>query len=72
MVQPRRRPRLAAEALQAGRVAGDGQGQHLESDASSQGLLLGLVDDAHAAPADLAQDAVIPQALQRRPRGMEP
>src|SRR2546430_12975672 len=32
--------------------------QHLEGDVPAQRLLLGLVHDAHAAPADLAEDAI--------------
>ena len=42
--------------------------QHLEGDVPAQRDLLGLVDDAHAAAADLADDAVVAQALQRRQR----
>ena len=38
-------------------------GQHLEGDAPAQGLLLGLVDDAHAAAADLAEDAVVAEPV---------
>ena len=40
--------------------------QDLQGHAAAQRLLLGLVDDAHAAPADLADDPVVPQLLQRR------
>src|SRR5262249_25493987 len=45
-------------------VAGAGPGQHLEGDAPAQGLLLGLVNHAHAAAADLAQDAVVADLFQ--------
>ena len=45
-------------------------GQDLERDASAERLLLGLVDDAHAAPADLAEDAVVAEPLQPR-RGVD-
>ena len=38
--------------------------QHLQRHPPAQRLLLGLVDDAHAAPADLAEDAVVAQPLQ--------
>jgi hypothetical protein len=33
---------------------------------AAEGKLLGRVDDAHAAPAHLAQDLVAPQLLQRQ------
>jgi hypothetical protein len=65
VVQPRRRPSLA---LEAPHLAGVGQGahrQHLEGDAAAQGFLLSLVDHPHAAPPDLADDAVLPQPPAR-------
>ena len=43
--------------------------EHLQGHAAAQRLLLGLVDDPHAAPADLAEDAVVAQPLQPGPRG---
>jgi hypothetical protein len=64
VVHPRRCLGLALEADLCRVVARTGRGQHLESDAPAEGLLLGLVDDAHAAPADLAQDAVVAHLLQ--------
>ena len=39
-------------------------GQDLQRHAAAQRLLLGLVDHAHAAAADLAEDAVVAQPLQ--------
>ena len=50
---------LAAEPLQDHPVAGDLPRQDLERDPAAQRDLLGLVDDAHAAPADLAEDPVV-------------
>ena len=41
-------------------------GQDLQGHVAAQRLLLGLVDDAHAAAADLAEDAEVAQLLQRR------
>ncbi len=40
--------------------------QHFEGDVASQRDLLGLIDDAHAAAADFAQNAKIAQLLRRR------
>ena len=47
------------EALQLPRVEHGGERQHLERDAAAERNLLGLVDDAHAAAADLAEDAEV-------------
>ena len=69
MVQPRRGPRLAAEPLQQLRVPSRAGRQDLQGHAAAQRLLLGLVDDAHAAPADLAEDPVVAQLPQGRGRG---
>ena len=68
VVQPGRGPRLAAEPLQAPGVAGDRVGQDLQGDVPAQRQLLGLVDDAHAAAADLAEDAVVADPLRRARR----
>ena len=46
--------------------------QDLERDVPAQALLHRLVDDAHAAAGDLAQDAVVAQPLGDRPRGLRP
>ena len=43
-------------------------GQHLERDVTAQRHLLGLVDDAHAPLADLAEDAKIAELPQRGSR----
>ncbi len=70
VVQPRRGAGLALEAEHLLRVGQGRIGQDLERDASAQRLLLGLVDDPHAAAAHLAEDAVIAQSLQPR-RGVD-
>ena len=54
------------EALQLLLVEHRGERQHLQRDAAAERDLLGLVDDAHAAAADLAQDSKI---AQRGPGG---
>jgi hypothetical protein len=59
VVQPRRRTGLAAEALQADEVRRRLGRQHLQGDVAAQRLLLRFVNDAHAAAAHLAQDAVV-------------
>ena len=61
VVQPRRRLRLAAEPLQGQAVVRNLAGQDLERHPAAQADLLGLVDDPHPAPADLAEDAVVAQ-----------
>ena len=48
--------RKRASASAAGMAAGQ---DHLQGDQAVQARLPGLVDDAHAAPAQLAQDFVI-------------
>jgi hypothetical protein len=68
VVQPRRGPGLVVEALQLPRVERAGERQHLERYPPAQRQLLRLVDDAHAAAAHLADEAEIPQLLQRRRR----
>src|SRR5947207_1039401 len=50
---------LGLEPLQLPRVQRGGERQHLERDAAVQRDLLGLVDDAHAAAAELAEDAEV-------------
>jgi hypothetical protein len=65
VVQPGRRPRLALEAAQ---LLGVGEGvrrQDLEGHAPAERLLLGLVDDPHAAVADFTKDAEVAQLLGR-------
>src|SRR5262249_52169060 len=68
VVQPTRRLRLALEPPLGAGVRQNWSRQDLEGDVASQGELLGLVDDAHAAVADLANDPEVPQPLQRRQR----
>ena len=64
VVQPGRRLRLALEPPHLLGVQQRAGREHLQGHAPAQRLLLGLVDDAHAAPADLAEDAVVAQPLQ--------
>ncbi len=61
MVQPGRSPRLALEPQDLLGIGEGRIGEDLERDAPAKRLLLGLVDHAHAAAADLAEDAVIAQ-----------
>ncbi len=64
VVQPPGRLGLAAEAGQVRRVQERRGRQHLESNVPAERFLLRLVNDAHAAPAHLTQDAVVAEALQ--------
>ncbi len=64
VVQPRRGTRLALESLHLLRGGESRIGQDLQGYPPAQRLLLGLVDHAHAAAADLAEDAVIAQPFQ--------
>ena len=72
VVQPRRGPGLAVEPADLLGGPGDARGQHLQGDVPAERLLLGLVDDAHAAAADLAEDAVVAQPLEGGPRPARP
>jgi hypothetical protein len=63
MVQSSGGLRLAVEAGHALGIEERGRGQDLERDAAAERLLLGLVDDAHPAPADLADDPIIGEPL---------
>ena len=65
VVQLRRRLGLVLEALQLPGVQRRRERQHLEGDAPAQRQLHRLVDDAHAAAADLADDAEIAERLRR-------
>src|SRR5947209_556834 len=65
VVKPGSRPRLLAKALQSARVGPERKRQQFQGDTSSERSLLGLVDEAHAATADLAQDSIIAN-LRRR------
>ena len=63
VVQACRRARLPLEPLPLLPVGEHLSGQDLQRHVPAQRDLFGLVDDPHAAAADLAQDAVIAQAL---------
>ena len=64
VVQPRRRARLELESLHLHRVDPAVQRQDLQGDPPPQRLLHRLVDHAHAAPADLAEDAILAEPLE--------
>ena len=66
VVELRRGPGLALESPAGPGVAEHLRGQDLERHMPPQRDLLGLVDDAHPAPADLADDAVVAELLQGR------
>ena len=66
VVQPRRRLRLPAEPLQRLGIMRDLVGQYLQRHPAAQADLLGLVDDPHAAPADLAHDPILAELAQGR------
>ena len=57
------RRRVALKVLPLARVQGVGERKHLHGHAPPERELDGLVDDAHAAPADLAQDAIVADLL---------
>jgi hypothetical protein len=61
-----RRFGLPLEAPLGPGVGQQALGQHLERDVPVEGNLLGLVDDAHTALADFAEDAKIAELLQSR------
>ena len=63
VVERRGRARLALEALEGGRVGGELGGQELERDVPAELRVLGLVDDAHAAAAELRDDPVVGDGL---------
>ncbi len=65
VVQPARGLGLALEPLDLFGVVQGARRQHLERDATAQQLLFGLVNDAHPAAADLADD---PETGDRRER----
>ena len=64
VVQLGRRLGFAGEPLGRFRVGQELAGQHLDGHAAAQRHLLGLVDDSHAAPADLPHDPVVPEPLR--------
>ena len=63
MVQAAGRPRFAEESPAVRIVEPRVTGQHFHRHATAKRFLHGLVDDAHAAAADLSQDAEVAQAL---------
>ena len=69
VVQPCSGPRLTLEAGQLAGVEQGVVGQDLQGHVPAERLLLGLVDDAHAAPAYFAEDAEVAQSLQPPARG---
>ncbi len=66
MVQAGRGTSLTLEPFAQPWVGSHLHEQHLEGDAPTERFLFGLVHHAHAAAADLAQDAVVAQALRHR------
>ncbi len=58
---------FALEAFAPGGAAEIQVGQHLDGDAPAEGFLLGLIDDAHAAVAEFADDAEITKPLDGGP-----
>ncbi len=65
VVQPRRGAGLAAKPLERRPVRRHMPGQHFEGHPPAERNLLGLINDTHAAPADLSQNPVITDLLQR-------
>ena len=61
VVQLAGRAGFVAEACQAALIEHRREGQHLQGHAAAERDLLGFVDDAHAAAADLADDAEVAQ-----------
>src|SRR4029453_9424918 len=59
MIERRGRPRLESEALRGLRVALQVGWQELQRDVPAKRQILGLIDDAHAARADAAQDPIV-------------
>ena len=74
MVQRRRHPGFAQEALRAGPIEAVLGAQELERDRAMQLDVLGLEDDAHAAGAERFEDAVVRDDLanHRENRSLEP
>ena len=68
VVQLGRGPGLALESPALLGVSERLRRQDLERDVAAQRDLLGLVDDAHAAAADLAENAIVAQLLEVRDR----
>jgi hypothetical protein len=71
MAQPGDRRRFASKSLDLARRERERIGEHLERDMALERSLASLVDDAHAAPAEFAQDLVFAELAPRRQRGLE-
>src|SRR5713101_1611001 len=63
MVEGRGRLRLSLEAGQCLGILGDVIGQKLQGDKPTKGYVLGLIDNAHPAAADLFHNAVVRDCL---------
>ena len=68
MIERRRRPRLALEAVDGRLVARDALGQELQRDFAAELEVLGLVDDAHPAAAELGLNPIVADDGARRQR----
>ncbi len=66
VVQPPGSARLAAESFDPARVDHRVKHQHLQGDATAQRNLLGLVDNSHAAAANLAQNLEVAEPTRQR------
>ena len=69
MLEKRRRLGLVLEALELAGVQRRRQWQDLEGQAPAGRWSLGLVDDAHAAAANLAHQAIVAETSRPAPRG---
>ena len=63
---------FALEAGEGLRVAGNFFGQEFQGDEAMQARVFGFVDDAHAAAAELLDDAVVRDGLADWGRGVSP
>jgi hypothetical protein len=70
MVQGRRRTRLAPETLEGLRIFCHVIWQKLQSNKAAEFVVLGLVDDTHAATAELLDDSVVRNVLADHSRRM--
>ena len=59
-----RGPGLSEEAPEDQRGPGDARREHLERDVPAERLLLGLIDDTHAAASQLAEDPEVAEPLR--------
>ena len=66
VVQPARGARLALEPPDLHQISQGMRREQLEGHAAAERALLGLVDDAHGATTDLAEDVVVAQLLRDR------